>query len=932
MSEQKTETTNLIERLQSLPDDHILHSLCSYYRSFTTPVTEIVKLSEVLIAIDGTTYREICNTNQYTFSSGMHDAWIGLFVQPEDIKKKLYDHKRKNPNYTAENEKNTIHLMKKKNCGAVSTFTHIPKGAARHVENIESITGVYSVDFDDIPSERFESVRAALQKDPYILFLFQSITRGRLKGGIILPKEIDAPRRYFSSMERYFFDTYGLQIDPAVKDPNRLMLGSYDAGVHVNIDAVQFDKMDAAVSKNIELVKFDKENLHTLGLDRKGLPKSQPPKQYDSLLSLANITNAIDEQGANIADSYDSWQRIAFAIANETGESGRDCFHRIASHSTKYDKQENDKKYDEALKSNDGSVSIGTVRHIAEQHGVRFSRAVSTVSNLVSTKTTPLQFWRVVIDETGQKPDKIAIDYAEFYDFLRAQGFARIQLRGLLTMAGELTEPILCKVIDGIAEETTPQKIREHIAMWIVKHAPPNLTKHLTRSDLLEYVNNRTTAKKDAKDSSLLSENHLYTNMLPIVTEQIRSDSTTIRKAYANGILEITADSMTMLPYGSGRIVMKSSILKTKTGELRAFRVPTAQEIETAKSDESPFARFVRCLSGHYKEGYETDAEKRQLAIENVFGYMLHDYATTENRKMPVLVDIFDAKKYGVAFGGTAKSLLLQSIANCITSWIQDGKNWDPSSWKAWQALSLSDRCFLIDDADKDFDLRYLYSAISLGPAIERKHQQPVRFAIGEHPRFCMASNYGVRSDGGDSDERRLWHVEIVRHFNKDYTPRDDEKIGTLFETWTAAQWYIFDVYIAACCMQYLRQDRRQATTPHVTRAALENELSRKTHPCFVEEIESIMSEMTPIEYKTAKARRFDFQFRTAETCTKLSEACGFQVKPRTFNTWLHAYAEYQEKLGQYTLSQVKTSERTRSEYDGGQIRVTTLVLEIAKE
>jgi hypothetical protein len=159
MSEQKTETTNLIERLQSLPDDHILHSLCSYYSRFTAPATQIVKLSEVLIAIDGTTYRE---TKDYTFSSGMHDVWIGLFVQPEYIKKKLYDHKRKNPNYTAENEKNTINLMKKKNCGSVSTFTHIPKGAARHVENIESITGVYSVDFDDIPSERFESVRAAL--------------------------------------------------------------------------------------------------------------------------------------------------------------------------------------------------------------------------------------------------------------------------------------------------------------------------------------------------------------------------------------------------------------------------------------------------------------------------------------------------------------------------------------------------------------------------------------------------------------------------------------------------------------------------------------------------------------------------------------------------------------------------------------------------
>ena len=933
--QENTETQNIILQLQSLPKNHILHSPCSYYRNFTSPVAETVKISEVLIAIDGKTYRKICNQSEYQFSSGMHQAWIGLYVNPENIGKKISEHKRRNSEYTAENEKNTISLMKKRNCGAVSTFTHIPVGAARSVENIDSITGVYPVDFDEIPPSDFDHIRAALQKDPYILFVFQSITRGRLKGGVILPKEIDAPRRYFSSMEKYFLDTYGLQIDKALKDPNRLMLGSYDTGLHVNFDALPFPTAEKdTAKKTINIVEMDRENYHTVNLDSSKNRTNTTPKKstskYDALLSLANITNAIDEQCKNIADSYEAWQRIAFAIANETGESGRDCFHRISSQSPKYDKQENDKFYDEALKSNDGSVTIGTVRHIAEQHGVKFSRAVSGVSNIVETKTHPHAFWRVVIDETGKKPDKFTIDYADFYDFLRGQGFARIQTRGLLTANGEHTEPLLCKIENGIAEETTPQKIREHIAMWLVKNAPQNLTKQLTRSDLLEYVNNRTTAKKDAKDSSLLSENHLHTNMLPIVIEQIRSDENTIRTAYANGVLELTANGMTMLPYSSTRMIMKSSILKTKTGELRAFRIPTTQEIETALSDENPFTRFVRCLSGHYKTGYENDAENRQQSIENVFGYMLHDYATTENRKMPVFVDIFDSKKYGVAFGGVGKSLILQALANMRKSLLLDGKTWDAESWKAWQGVAFSDRCILIDDADKDFKMRPLYSAISVGMPIEKKHAAPVRFAIGEHPRFCMASNYGVRSDGGDSDERRLWHVEIVRHFNKDYTPRDDKKIGNLFETWTASQWYDFDVYMAACCMQYLRQERHKATTPHVTRAALENEMSRKTHPCFVEEIESIIGSMTPKILSTEHARRFDFEFRTKDTCEKLSEACGFVVKPRTFNTWLHDYAEYQKKLGLYTFTQVKTSERVRTDY--GQIRITTLILESVKK
>lgn len=938
--------------LLNLPPDHVLNRQCSFfYRVSATEETYRIRLSDMLFTLYGEHYRQWSKQNKHPVS--IHQVWIGLYTNAERVRDKIADHKRKQGEaYTPDHEKRTISDMKKKTCGAVLPFGTITPKKPRTAENFDTITGVFPVDFDEIPSDKFHEIRAALQKDKHIVFLFESITRGRLKGAVLLPQTTTAPQQYFSSIEKYFLKKYGLQIDTGCKDSVRLMFGSYDCEPFVNLEPVMFPMTDAAhpssmlldvesampkasggdrKSEKIKIdtaVVFDNEPkpeykpIETTGL-KYGTPQYYTFAHAEGIRTAQRVTEAIEKQNIVIADTYDEWLRIAFAIANGCGEQGRTYFHRISRQSSKYDAADCDAKYDNVLRTHDGKIQIGSLVHIAKERGVKLQPAAT--NGLIYEKSAPSDFWRVVIDETGKKKTQIKIEYAAFYDFLRSHGFARVNVRGVTP------QPILCRIVKGIAEEQTPQQVREYVAFWIYNNVPDKLSGGVTRSMLIEEITNRTKAGKDSKDSSLLSDNHLHTNLLTEEYDAHVSDFDTVRIPYENGMLEITAEGMQLKPYvnssGSVSLILKSNVLP------RAFKVPTADEIARANSDATPFGCFVRALSGYYSvitSDHDEQCKKRWQAIRNAMAYAIHDYKTTDNRKMVIFVDDFDYKDYGKANGGTGKTLLLLALSHMRAAVLIDSKNADFARPMTWQQLRPSTRIVLLDDPVQDFDLRDLYSMITTGPIVERKYHDPWQYEIGNHPRVVMASNYGVRTDAQHSSERRVWHVEIAKYFGQEKgAPSDDSRIGWLYENWTAEQWYDFDVFFASACQDYLKQDRKTACTPVNTQKIMRANLARNTHAMFVDEIEKIMLENGPEQSTTSEsgpARQY-YRFVISDTCERLTEACGFQVKPRTFNSWLNLYADYAKHDRGLTFTEVRPSERTRNGY-GQQIRTTLLILE----
>lgn len=94
----------------------------------------------------------------------------------------------------------------------------------------------------------------------------------------------------------------------------------------------------------------------------------------DSIRQLEHLVEAVEQARVNIAPTYQEYMPVAFAIANECGEAGREYFHRLCILSEKYLREDADKLYNHALKDGSGKNSLGTVWHLAEQAGVELKK------------------------------------------------------------------------------------------------------------------------------------------------------------------------------------------------------------------------------------------------------------------------------------------------------------------------------------------------------------------------------------------------------------------------------------------------------------------------------------------------------------------------------------------------------------------------------
>lgn len=99
----------------------------------------------------------------------------------------------------------------------------------------------------------------------------------------------------------------------------------------------------------------------------------QPLSLQEELDKATAVVRELIARNANIAESYDDYVRLGFALANGLGSSGRDLYHMLCAHSTKYRMRECERKWLECLRMADGRTSIATFYHMARQAGVDIS-------------------------------------------------------------------------------------------------------------------------------------------------------------------------------------------------------------------------------------------------------------------------------------------------------------------------------------------------------------------------------------------------------------------------------------------------------------------------------------------------------------------------------------------------------------------------------
>ena len=87
--------------------------------------------------------------------------------------------------------------------------------------------------------------------------------------------------------------------------------------------------------------------------------------------SLSRLVEAVRSAGVDIAPGYCEYVRLAFAIANDCGEAGREGFIALCSLSVNFNRENAERLFSNALNKGDRRIHLGTAFHLAELAGVR---------------------------------------------------------------------------------------------------------------------------------------------------------------------------------------------------------------------------------------------------------------------------------------------------------------------------------------------------------------------------------------------------------------------------------------------------------------------------------------------------------------------------------------------------------------------------------
>ena len=85
------------------------------------------------------------------------------------------------------------------------------------------------------------------------------------------------------------------------------------------------------------------------------------------------IVSLCEQQGTDIAPSYENWVKLGFALVDGYGENGRDNFMRLSSLHAGCTPEAAESQYDKCLRSSNSGITISTFFHLAKQAGISIS-------------------------------------------------------------------------------------------------------------------------------------------------------------------------------------------------------------------------------------------------------------------------------------------------------------------------------------------------------------------------------------------------------------------------------------------------------------------------------------------------------------------------------------------------------------------------------
>ncbi len=320
----------------------------------------------------------------------------------------------------------------------------------RKDDALKEHSGFIAIDIDNIDNP--EEAKKLVQADSYIYSAFTSISGH----GLCLIVKIDGTRHAdaFNGIASYLYHTYQLIVDQSGKNVSRARFISYDPWIHINTKAILFKKYLAKPKERklakVAVIKTD----------------------FDAMIA------EMDRKGLNLCEDYSEWIQIAYALVSEFGEGGRDYFHTLSSHSSKYNSDDCNAQYTACLKNHSESKgkrsTIATIYYHAKQNGIQayseqtkeILRAASSqraaglgpdaiVKSLQASGISPEQSEKVVNEIVAKdikfKSENVSADIAAFiktFDLKKNVVTRKIELNGRAIDDSDINSIFLdCKAI-----------------------------------------------------------------------------------------------------------------------------------------------------------------------------------------------------------------------------------------------------------------------------------------------------------------------------------------------------------------------------------------------------------------------------------------------------------------------------------------------------
>lgn len=228
--------------------------------------------------------------------------------------------------------------------------------------NLKEHSGYICVDIDKLTDELLIDTKNKLKDDKYVESFFTSCG-GR---GLAVIIKIDPSKHLesFLGLEEYFFKTYQTTIDKSCKNVSRYRFYSYDADIFIN-------KKSKVFKQYVKPLYNKKEVVNTI----------LTGTEFDELI------NKVISSGRNLAEDYDTYLKIGFALADEFGESGRQYFHAVSSMSNKYETKSCDRQYTHCISAGGNKkIKIGTFYYFCKLNGIELKNKESKFLEVVSKK------------------------------------------------------------------------------------------------------------------------------------------------------------------------------------------------------------------------------------------------------------------------------------------------------------------------------------------------------------------------------------------------------------------------------------------------------------------------------------------------------------------------------------------------------------------